>query len=324
MTQTYGPFASGAGASLGQDPYLDFLGPMLQGDGVNTNVIGGAALQVYGNSSGLQVLVRAGSALVRGVMYSNTADVTLAIGANATGSTRIDRVVLRMNRSANIISPVVIPGTPGSGEPALTQAVGGTWDLPLARVTVAPSASTVAPGDVADERQYLPLRINYCDTRYSTPPVDGSAGRIFYDLNPGVADVIVTNGTAWSPVTLRDSGWSNLSFANSFWTTPGYGPQVRKVGPLVEFRVDALGQFSTGSGPANRIVTLPVGYRPAVSRFFSVPVDSSGAGVPASIGPNVNVNPDGTVLAYGGRDTSGNFVGLLSVRFFVNVSFIAG
>jgi hypothetical protein len=99
MTQKSGPFAAGAGASLGQDDYIDALGPMLQGDGVFTTIFGGTTGQVYANSSGMQVFVRAGLAMVRGAMWSNTADIPCTIAANGTGSARIDRVVLRNDRA---------------------------------------------------------------------------------------------------------------------------------------------------------------------------------------------------------------------------------
>lgn len=327
MTQTFGPFASGAGASLGQDPYLDFLGPMLQGDGVNTNVIGGSALQVYGNSSGLQVLVRSGSALVRGVMYSNTADVTLAIGANSSGSTRIDRVVLRMNRGAATVSLVVIAGTPGGTPvpPAITQTVGGTWDITLAQVRVVTGATTIAPGDVSDERVYLPMKVAYCDTSYATPPVDGSMGRLFYDKNPAVLGFIATDGTTWSPVVESDSGWVNLTFAGTNWSTSGYGPQVRRRGKLVEFRVDGLSTATFTGNTGTWMCTLPVGYRPGpAGRLFPVAADASGAGSAIPISPLVGIDSNGKVVVNGGKAYNGSDIGWDGVRFLINVSFLAG
>lgn len=203
MTQKYGPFAAGAGASLGQDDYLDFLGVMLQGDGVNTTAFGDSTLQVYGNSSGMQVLMRAGSALSRGAMYTNSADVTLTVAASTT-SPRIDRVVLRNDRGhagGGQIYPFVITGTPASSPipPAITQTPGGVWDITLAQVVVPASASGITPGNVSDERQYLPLRIPVANSGINPPPVDGSRGRFYYDVVS--ADLLVTNGSRWIAVS---------------------------------------------------------------------------------------------------------------------------
>lgn len=261
MTQTYGPFAVGAGSNLGQDSYLDFLGVMLQSEGVNTKVFGDSTLQVYGNSSGMQVLMRAGSAAIRGAMYSNTADVTLAITSNSSGSTRIDRVVLRNDRAhagGGQISPVVIIGTPGAGAPAITQTVGDIWDLTLAQVTVVSGATGINPGDVSDERQYLPQRIHICDTRYATPAVDGSKGRMFFDKNPAVNTYIITNGTAWAQIQTVVAGTAAVSYDSSTW---GAGSvTARKSTATVQFTVNV----NTLGITSGLVCTIPVGYRPAV------------------------------------------------------------
>lgn len=116
---------------------------------------------VYGDSTGLQVKVRANrNAVVRGRGWdSGTADFTLAIGANASGSTRIDLVVLRLTRSTWDLSMVVKAGTPGAGAPALTQdpvATGtGTYEVAVAQVTVASGAATISATNVVDKANYI-------------------------------------------------------------------------------------------------------------------------------------------------------------------------
>ncbi len=111
---------------------------------------------VYGDSSGRQVKVRSGKrGHVRGRgWYSGTSDNTITIAANASGSTRIDVIVLRLTRSTWAVTAAVIAGTPGAGTPAITQdATGGTtgvWEVPLAVVTVANGAATISAGNVAD------------------------------------------------------------------------------------------------------------------------------------------------------------------------------
>lgn len=284
MTQKYGPFAAGAGASLGQDDYLDGLGPMLQGDGVNTTTYGDSTLQVYGNSSGMLVLMRAGTAMSRGAYYSNSADVSLAIAASTT-SPRIDRVVLRNDRGhsgGGQIYPFVITGTAASVPiaPAITQTPGGTWDFPLAQVAIPASASGIVPGNVSDERQYLPLHFGVCDTSrpYSTPPVNGSAGRVFYDNNPAVLDVIATNGSTWQAVRgwwNTDSGTQALGLAGGAFTgTATY----RQLGRIV-FLDGAVTATSDSLG----MLALPPSVAPVAPKNF--PIGSNGLTINPVTGP---------------------------------------
>lgn len=107
---------------------------------------------VYGDASGMQVKIVADRyALVRGhEWWSGATLTTLAIAANASGSTRVDLIVLRLNRTTWNVNITVVQGTPGSGAPAPTQNVGttGSYDLPLALVTVASGASSISAGNV--------------------------------------------------------------------------------------------------------------------------------------------------------------------------------
>jgi hypothetical protein len=107
---------------------------------------------VYGDSSGRQVKVVADRyALVRGhVWYSGPTIVTVPIGANTSGSTRTDLVVLRYSRTTYNVTLQVVAGTPGSGAPSPTQNTGttGVWELPLATVSVANNASTISAANV--------------------------------------------------------------------------------------------------------------------------------------------------------------------------------
>ncbi len=107
---------------------------------------------IYGDSSGMQIKIAADRhALVRGhVWWSGSTIATKAIASNASGSTRTDLVVLRLDRTTWAVTLVVIAGTPGSGAPSPTQWTGTTsvWDLPLATVTVTSGAVTISAGNV--------------------------------------------------------------------------------------------------------------------------------------------------------------------------------
>lgn len=124
---------------------------------------------VYADGSARAVKIRANKkAKVRGrVWYNDAAEVQLAIAANASGSTRIDTVVLRLYRASQGAAPApqayqvrafVVQGTPGAGAPALTlqTAAGNTfWDLPLTNVTVANGAAVINAGNLTSREHYI-------------------------------------------------------------------------------------------------------------------------------------------------------------------------
>lgn len=107
---------------------------------------------IFGDSSGRQVKVAADRyALVRGhTWWSGSTIVTKSIGANSSGSTRIDLVVLRLSRTTWDVTVEVVAGTPGGGAPSPTQGAGttGTWELPLATVSVANGAASISAANV--------------------------------------------------------------------------------------------------------------------------------------------------------------------------------
>lgn len=100
----------------------------------------------------MSVRVGAGEAFIQGFQYINDANVDLLIGANSSGSTRVDYVILRLNRTANTLVLAVLAGIAGAGAPALTQVSGGTWEFPLAQITVPNNASSIVAGNIADSR----------------------------------------------------------------------------------------------------------------------------------------------------------------------------
>lgn len=116
---------------------------------------------VYADSTGMQVKIRANKdGLVRGRGWtSGTSEFTKAIGANSSGSTRIDLIVLKLTRSSWAVTIEVKAGTPGAGVPALTQdATGtgtGTYEIALAQVTVTNGASTIAASNVVNVARYI-------------------------------------------------------------------------------------------------------------------------------------------------------------------------
>lgn len=126
------------------------------GEGVKGSS-GGTELKAYGDSSGMQVKVPTGFAMVRGHYYSNTALETLTIAAAHATLARIDSVILELDPSANTILLTVLTGTAAStpAAPTLTQTDTGVYQIRLANVAVAAAATTISAGNVTDTRTFL-------------------------------------------------------------------------------------------------------------------------------------------------------------------------
>lgn len=152
MTQTYFPFDAGNGANVTEDQWRKMARHWL-----GTGVLAGEdnEAEVYADSSGMQVKVRTGKAWIRGHYWESDAEETLSISAADATNDRIDRVILRVDFSANTIALAVLTGTPAASPsaPSLTQNT-SQWEISLAQVAVAAAASTIAAGDVTDERTF--------------------------------------------------------------------------------------------------------------------------------------------------------------------------
>ncbi len=153
MTVTTWPYDTGAGTQITETRWDAMLSALLS-DGPIQGVNNG--LQAYGDSSGMQVKVKSGRAHVQGKWLDSDADVALAIAANGSGNPRIDRVVLRLDRTGDTMGLAVVTGTPAGSPsaPALTQTTNGIYEVGLATVAVASGASTITAGNVTDGRTY--------------------------------------------------------------------------------------------------------------------------------------------------------------------------
>lgn len=157
MAETSWP--SVAGSRVVTDDQFELMSQHWSADGVEATL---TTTPVFGDSSGRQVKVRANvDAIVGGHGYtSGPTDITKAIGANASGSTRIDAVVLGLNRTTWAVTSYVKAGTPGAGvPPALTRnargSSAGDWEIPLAQVTVVNGAASISASDVTNIAWYV-------------------------------------------------------------------------------------------------------------------------------------------------------------------------
>jgi hypothetical protein len=114
----------------------------------------GLELEPFADGSGMNVKVRTGQALVRGHYYDNTSEVTLTIAPANLSLPRIDRVVLRLDPTANTLLLAVLTGTPNASPvaPALTQTESALYEFPIALVAVAAAAVVISSGNVTDQR----------------------------------------------------------------------------------------------------------------------------------------------------------------------------
>ena len=147
------PAAGDAGpysANAWDDMYADGFG-----DGVAPGI--GSELAVSGTSS--PVTVGTGRAWVNGKYYKNTAALTIAV-ATPVAATRIDRIVLRADYTAQTVRAVRLAGVEGGAAPALTQSDGVTWEISLATVTITTAgAITVTSERTAADQGRLPTEI---------------------------------------------------------------------------------------------------------------------------------------------------------------------
>lgn len=109
-------------------------------------------LAVSGTSS--PITVASGLACVYGYVYTNSAAENVTVPTPSTHP-RIDRIVLRVNWTAQTVRITRIAGTEAASPsaPALTQSAGTTWDIPLAQVQI----TTGGVITVTDQRKWLSL-----------------------------------------------------------------------------------------------------------------------------------------------------------------------
>lgn len=221
-------------------------------DGIDGSPLDAA---VVAAGTGLQVTVRANVwASVRGHAWtSGTTDVTLTVGANSSGSTRTDRVVLRLDRSTWDVTAVVLPGTPGAGAPALTRddADTGLWEIPCAKVTVPNGATSVT---VTREELYIGARVRPCTS--TTRPAFPRRGEMAREVDTG--KVISWNGTSWD-VLHEDTGQLALGPGYSTWQ-PFKSSYGRKKNGWVYLKISVMrtgSTFTTGDPNGSKIATVP-------------------------------------------------------------------
>ena len=152
MTKSYFPFDAGAGANVVEAQWA-----LMARLFCPTAVVYGQLnqLEPFADNTGMFVKVKSGQAFVEGFFFQSDAQETLTINTAHATLPRIDRVVVRLDKTANTIDLAVLAGTPNASPsaPALTQN-STTWEIGLALVAVAAADTSIAAGDVTDERAF--------------------------------------------------------------------------------------------------------------------------------------------------------------------------
>jgi hypothetical protein len=207
MVKTYGPFASGAGANFSEAQWQALFGDLLPNGVVLTNFGGTDMMAVFADSTGMQVKVPKGSAILQGFLFTDDVQETLAIATADVTNPRIDRVVIRRDLTAKTIDYAISAGTPAaSPAPPAVRRDATVYELSLAQVLVGANVATIAAGNVTDER----LNPNVCGmvgpwTRpivcnHATRPTGALPGTLIYEEDTGLVYILGTDAVTWAQV----------------------------------------------------------------------------------------------------------------------------
>lgn len=199
MTKTYFPFDSGAGANVTEVQWGE-MAQFFMGTGVISTELD--RFYVYGDSSGMQVKVKSGVAWVKGHYFKSDVEEVLPIAQADSTNPRIDRVVIRLNRTADLIELAVLQGVPAVSPvaPALTQN-SSRWEVPLAQVQVGNGVSTISSSAVTkDERNFPDIKPCVVIGSPTTPMAANTATLIPFLNNLAV---IQNENLIWDSVNKR-------------------------------------------------------------------------------------------------------------------------
>lgn len=156
----------------------------------------GTDFKVTANSSGLEVHVASGFAIVRGHAVNSTATEDVAISTPGA-SMRKDLIVLELDPSTNSITLQAI--TSGSSTPpSPTQTSTGIFQLPLAEVTVEPGVASIASSKVKDIRNFTGQQVRSLTNDSKDYLTNVQRGALVFDRSQ--AKWQWWDGTSWQDV----------------------------------------------------------------------------------------------------------------------------
>lgn len=254
----------------------------IQWSGINATPDGGELAPAF-DPQQRQIVIAPGSALIRGLTWETDTPLGTDIPA-ASSQDRIDRLVLRYDRTVDetgdpndVVTPVVIAGTPGSSQPpAVQQTTDGLFDMHIARWT---SSANGALLSLVDERDFFSTQGPVpCFSYARRAP---GVGTLIYEVDTHA--VRIGDGGAWRNVLLEDdSGKVTLQPSWPDHWSPAVDIVVYRRNGWIALRVSVT-RKTRSLNPGNEdsyplIVTLPAAYRPPVNWYSHYYVDGGGHG----------------------------------------------
>ncbi len=257
MTKTYYPFATGAGRVVNTSQWSALAGNWLR-DGVVRGLLND--LEVYADSSGMQVKVKSGVAYVQGLFFKSDAIEALPTAVAHATLQRIDRVGLRVDYVGETMDLVVLTGTPGAGAPPALTRNANIYEISLAQVTVDAAAATIAVDKVTDERGnpdvggYAAGIMGVLAALSTTLPSAPQDGQLLYELDVDqffgringawqrLIDAQVIAGT--DKLLISPKGWGDrpvVKLQSSVATNPGSTVYTVPVSTMAILRKVVLG-----------------------------------------------------------------------------------
>jgi hypothetical protein len=173
-------------------------------------------LLVSGDSSGMNVKVAVGQAMVRGHYFLNDAIATVTVSAAHATLARIDSVVINLDPSTNAATLVVVAGTPNASPvaPTLTQTDSGVYQFLLAQVAVGAAVSTITAGNVTDARTYLGALVGktlQSPQEVTTVSATAATGTVNYDASSQADLYYTTNASGNFTLNFRGNSSTTLN-----------------------------------------------------------------------------------------------------------------
>lgn len=245
------------------------------GMGIGSGVVAGLGGELAPsiNSGARTVSLGSGAALLRGFYANNPSTTTLSVPTQDAGN-RVDRLVLRLDRTAvtaaGWVAPVIIKGTSGSTTPpAIQNTTNGSWDLPFCRWT---TNSNGTLSGLVDERYF---RGGGYTEFLSTARPSASPPRLGRERDTG--RLLVSDGSTWSAI-VNDTGWQSVSGKNGF-IAGSFQPRARATNGVGYLKGNLIvpSTLTSGSGGLD-IGQIPSSLAPWESHVWLAPIGQSAAG----------------------------------------------
>lgn len=267
-------------------------------------------MQVFGDSSGMQVKVRPGECFVNAHWGYLSEVTTVPISPAHDQYSRIDLVVARCVYDVpeqSVVCLDVLEGIPSSSPQAPTVTKTDTvWEIPLARVTVGANVATITAANITDSRPHCTLPVRMGGTGAAT-----AAGGLT-NLLAGQAVPINRGGTA---ATTAESARNNLGITALF---SSMSSQISSILSDIAARFHAVsGHNHNGSNSRRIAITDTIGYgNAAVRNVGSATVNI--ASIPANGTATVAVSglPAGALVWIEPADASWQACQIAGVRYY--------